>query len=85
MTHDQPVLPKHLADHGDAVSTAIIDAVDDQPAELRASLYAAIKAGDYSIREPRVITVLFPTVENGTAIEVALIEQAPRPRPAFDA
>ncbi len=43
-------LPKDQADQADVVVDSVMDAIDQQPVEIRAQLRKAIGAGDYTIR-----------------------------------
>ena len=76
-TRPDPVLEAR----GTAVATAVLDAVDREPPEIRARLYAAIEAGRYEVRdEPDRVLAYFP--DEKLAIDVALVASplADRPR-----
>lgn len=54
-------VPKPVADLGDIITDALLDAINQEPPELRDELHAAIAAGDYRAqRFPDREVVIFP-------------------------
>jgi hypothetical protein len=57
-------VPKPIADFGDWVADAILDAIDKEPEELRDRLLGEIKRGEHQVQRTEAhVLVQFPTAK----------------------